>query len=131
MKIQHSYNFTVDNDIDAKLNINLDISVAMDCNYLSIDIHDTSGAALNLRQNFRLEPDFIEISDLYALSYQHNQSLYSLYSSQHGKNDVNIQKLIHTARSKSGDWKSWLHTLGTLANQSTICIIEIIFFRSW
>ncbi|RUS32729.1 hypothetical protein BC938DRAFT_474494 [Jimgerdemannia flammicorona] len=60
-KLNHTYEFLVDQHIDSKIQINVDLTIAMQCNALSVNVLDVAGERLYLTQNLHIVPTSFEI----------------------------------------------------------------------
>lgn len=56
------YTFGVDTDADHKLKINIDITVAMECDDLGADVLDLSGSSIDTQTQLKMEPTYFKLS---------------------------------------------------------------------
>lgn len=56
LKVDQSYEFLVDTERSQKLDINVDITIAMSCEYLRADVLDVSGTSISLSETFKYIP---------------------------------------------------------------------------
>ena len=56
------YSFGVDTAADHKLNINIDITVAMECDDLGADVLDLSGSSIETQTQLKMEPTYFRLS---------------------------------------------------------------------
>ncbi|KAH9452403.1 hypothetical protein MJO29_008593 [Puccinia striiformis f. sp. tritici] len=75
-----SYSFHVDQSIAHSLGINIDLTVAMPCHYLSVDIKDAVGDRMYMNQEFKKEGTTFDIGD--AKRIDHDNSTSQLSTSQ-------------------------------------------------
>ncbi|XP_031557192.1 endoplasmic reticulum-Golgi intermediate compartment protein 2-like [Actinia tenebrosa] len=61
--IESKYSYEVDTDYDSKLLINVDLTVAMKCDDLGVDVLDLSGSTMDLEDGIKLEPAYFELTD--------------------------------------------------------------------
>lgn len=59
--VQHKYDFTIDHNRAHEMEVNIDITIAMDCKYLRGDVLDMSGASLPV--SARLTPNPVKFTD--------------------------------------------------------------------
>ncbi|KAA1065862.1 hypothetical protein PGT21_013748 [Puccinia graminis f. sp. tritici] len=74
------YSFLVDPSIAHSLGINIDLTVAMPCHYLSVDIKDAVGDRMYMNQEFKKEGTHFDIGD--AKRIDHNNSTSELSATQ-------------------------------------------------
>ncbi|KDR78584.1 hypothetical protein GALMADRAFT_244023 [Galerina marginata CBS 339.88] len=68
------YEFSVDNNKSSFLNINVDMTVAMPCGFLSVDLRDAMGDRLFLSGGLRRDGTLFDVGQATALQ-EHSQSL--------------------------------------------------------
>eukprot|EP00117_Sycon_ciliatum_P024978 scpid63154/ scgid20834/ Endoplasmic reticulum-Golgi intermediate compartment protein 2 len=56
------YQYSVDSDMNSKLQINADITVAMQCDYIGADVLDVAGSSIPLGTDLLLTPSYFELS---------------------------------------------------------------------
>lgn len=56
------YRYEVDKDAHHKIRINIDITVAMDCEDIGADVLDVSGASIPTDNHLKMEPTFFKMS---------------------------------------------------------------------
>ncbi|KAG0048908.1 hypothetical protein BGZ83_006202 [Gryganskiella cystojenkinii] len=84
MSLRNDYRFTVDPLVNHELQINLDITVAMTCDSLSIDLRDIADVQLRLSETVKKIPTHFTLGS-------------SAHSEQIRKQPLNVQKLIKAA----------------------------------
>jgi hypothetical protein len=47
--LKYSYEFLIDTEVKTQMDVNLDVTVAMNCEYLRLDILDVAGTSLPIR----------------------------------------------------------------------------------
>lgn len=61
--VETKYDYAVDTDADSKLQINVDMTVAMRCDDIGADVLDLSGSSLELGDKLALEPTYFELTE--------------------------------------------------------------------
>ena len=87
MSLKHSYEFIVDPVVDSKLQVSLDVTVAMPCQYLNIDALDMTGSSLHLRHEFHsiaVPSHSWSLNPHIYQEYHHKDAMRSGSSSSHG-----------------------------------------------
>eukprot|EP00158_Paraphelidium_tribonemae_P001164 Partr_v1_DN24052_c0_g1_i1_m34598 putative Endoplasmic reticulumgolgi intermediate compartment protein len=112
MDTHHVYDFLVDPTIESKLQISMDVTVAMPCRDISVDIIDVAGSAMRLRHAFQTTPATLNVDPLIYRDYhfQYNESIHGgsnpMFNHPH-PNDLSIRSIIKGARyvRNSASWK--------------------------
>ncbi|KAL7751725.1 hypothetical protein RI367_002724 [Sorochytrium milnesiophthora] len=81
------YEFLVDRRLHLNMVVNVDITVAMDCNYISVDVLDEAGAAIHARDALTLSPAYFHTFG----------AIPKRVSADPIHMDVNVRKLIQHA----------------------------------
>ena len=58
---EQTQDFLVDWSVEGKLRVILDMTVAMDCNNLSVDVVDAAGTSLHLQHEFLIQPSVLHL----------------------------------------------------------------------
>ncbi|KAJ2752761.1 hypothetical protein GGI19_003609 [Coemansia pectinata] len=56
LRYQHTHSFTIDSEVQQKVQINLGLTVAMPCNFLRVDVLDASGTSENVHSSITTRP---------------------------------------------------------------------------
>ncbi|KAL1925719.1 uncharacterized protein VTP21DRAFT_602 [Calcarisporiella thermophila] len=65
--LRHHYNFLVDREVYREMQINLDVTVAMPCEFLNVDVLDATGAHLNAKKALTSNPAKFEVGTAHLL----------------------------------------------------------------
>lgn len=58
------YMYEVDKDADSKIRINIDMTVAMECDHIGADVLDVSGTSVDTESNLKLTPAYFSMSSV-------------------------------------------------------------------
>ena len=75
------YEYSVDTDMDSKLLLTVDMTVAMSCDYLGADIIDLAGESKQLTTTMKLEPAYFELSEYEWMILRQKRELLTQYRS--------------------------------------------------
>ena len=75
------YKYSVDTDMNSKLLLTVDMTVAMSCDYLGADIIDLAGESKQLATSMKLEPAVFELSEHEQRVLEKKRELLSKYRS--------------------------------------------------
>ncbi|KAJ2065988.1 hypothetical protein GGH13_005895 [Coemansia sp. S155-1] len=56
LRYQHTHSFTIDSEVQQKVQINIGLTVAMPCNFLRVDVLDASGTSENIHSSITTRP---------------------------------------------------------------------------
>lgn len=57
-----NYTYMVDKDADHKIRINIDMTIAMECDDIGADVLDVSGTSIDIESHIRMEPSYFRMS---------------------------------------------------------------------
>lgn len=63
MQTDITYLYQVDKDADHKIRINIDMTVAMDCDDIGADVLDVAGASIPTDNHLKMEPSYFKMSN--------------------------------------------------------------------
>ena len=84
---QYIFRYTVDTDMDSKLLLTLDMTIAMPCQYLGADIVDLAGESKSLVSHMKMEPALFELSDYQMMVFKAKQEILARFSLSRSLND--------------------------------------------
>ncbi|KAI8808917.1 endoplasmic reticulum vesicle transporter-domain-containing protein [Cladochytrium replicatum] len=95
LRVRHNFDFLVDQSRthDHALQINADITIAMNCKYVRIDVLDIAGASMNLAKDFTQTDTTFSAKDVTIFSGDKNQDA------------INVHKMVQQAHRESGGYR--------------------------
>ncbi|KAG0150495.1 hypothetical protein CROQUDRAFT_652420 [Cronartium quercuum f. sp. fusiforme G11] len=84
-----TYSFSVDHTVGHDLGLNFDVTIAMPCHYLSIDVRDAVGDRMHISDEFKKEGTEFDVGHATRLDNTNNGG------------DISASKMVHDAR---GGW---------------------------
>jgi len=84
------YEYSVDTDLESKLLLTVDMTVAMPCDYLGADIIDLAGESVSLANHVKMEPVSFELTELQLHFLAAKRSVLSMFSESRSLNDLPI-----------------------------------------
>lgn len=91
LQIHHKYEFLVDNSVQGKLELTLDMTVATKCKYLAVILVDNGGLVEDASRYFKFTEASIDLTDTSELG-------------KDMKNDLHINNIIMNANKKAAGW---------------------------
>jgi hypothetical protein len=84
------FKYSVDTDMDSPLLLNLDMTVAMPCEYLGADVVDLSGDSTPVLPHMVMEPALFEMSELQDQLFRAKRALLDQFSESRSLNDFPV-----------------------------------------
>ena len=84
------YSYSVDTDMDAKMLLTVDLTIAMQCKYLGADIMDLAGESRQLNDIFTMEDASFELTELQMSFLRAKQRLQQEYNHAKSLGDLTI-----------------------------------------
>lgn len=91
------YKYSVDTDLESDLLLRADVTIAMPCDYLGVDIIDLSGESKAITDHMKLEPAGFELTEEQLLIMEAKQKLISFDGDPKSLNDLPIVEVVRTA----------------------------------
>jgi len=88
--LQQTHEFIVDRQVDQKIQLNVDLTVAMNCKFLTVDVFDASGGRMHLATTLETLPAQFSVGKAQKLGV-------------HKRENMNLHEMIEIARQKSFD----------------------------
>lgn len=84
------FKYSVDTDMDSLLQFNLDMTVAMPCNYLGADIVDLAGESNMVTPHMKMEAALLELSEYQEQIFKAKRELLDRFSESRSLNDFPV-----------------------------------------
>lgn len=84
------FRYSVDTDMDSRLLITLDMTIATPCQYLGADIVDLSGESTNVSPHMKMESAIFELSDVQNELFKAKRALLDRFSESRSLNDFPV-----------------------------------------
>ena len=84
------YEYSVDTDLESKLLLTVDLTIAMPCDYLGADIIDMAGESVSLANHMKMEPVSFKLTDLQMHFLAAKRSVLSMFSESRSLNDLPV-----------------------------------------
>ena len=84
------YKYSVDTDMDAKLLLTMDMTVAMPCEHLGVDVMDHAGESRQLNDAIKMEAVSFEMTELQWSYLKAKQRLHNQYNNAKALGDLTI-----------------------------------------
>lgn len=90
------FKYSVDTDMDSLLQFNLDMTIAMPCNYLGADVVDLAGESKMVTPFMMMEPALFELSDYQEQIFKAKRELLDRFSESRSLNDFPVIENLHS-----------------------------------
>lgn len=90
------FKYSVDTDMDSRLLITLDMTIAMPCDYLGADVVDLSGDSTSIVPHMKMEPALFEMSDSQSQIFKAKRALLDRFSESRSLNDFPVIENINS-----------------------------------
>lgn len=84
------FKYSVDTDMDSRLLLTLDMTLAMPCNYLGADIVDLAGDSTSILPHMKMEPALFELSEMQDRIFWAKRDLLDRFSESRSLNDFPV-----------------------------------------
>ena len=84
------YEYSVDTDLESKLLLTLDMTIAMPCDYLGADIIDFAGESRSLADHMKMEPVSFHLTPVQLGFLRAKRSVLSMFSESRSLNDLPV-----------------------------------------
>lgn len=92
------FKYSVDTDMDSRLLLTLDMTVAMPCEYLGADIVDLSGDSTSVTPHMKMEPALFELSEEQSQIFKAKRALLDRFSESRSLNDFPVIENLNSLR---------------------------------
>ena len=96
------YRYSVDTDLESKLLIGLDISIAMSCEYLGADIVDLAGESKSIANQMKMEPAIFELTDEQLRFLEAKRRLVAANGDSKSLNELPIVEVLGMSQPTAG-----------------------------
>lgn len=83
----YKFRYSVDTDMESQLQLTLDMTIGMPCQYLGADIIDLAGDSVSLNTNMKMESALFELSKLQHEVFRAKQNILAKFSESRSLND--------------------------------------------
>lgn len=90
------FKYSVDTDMDSRLLITVDITIAMPCDYLGADVVDLAGESSSIIPHMKMEPTLFEMSDYQSQLFKAKRALLDQFSESRSLNDFPVIENLHS-----------------------------------
>lgn len=90
------YEYSVDTDLESKLLLTLDMTIAMPCNYLGADIIDFAGESKSLADHMKMESVSFHLTSAQLGFLAAKRSVLSMFSESRSLNDLPVIESVST-----------------------------------
>ena len=90
------YEYSVDTDLESKLLLTLDMTIAMPCNYLGADIIDFTGESKSLADHMKMEAVSFHLTSVQLGFLAAKRSVLSMFSESRSLNDLPVIESVST-----------------------------------
>ena len=89
------FKYSVDTDMDSRLLLTLDMTIAMPCDYLGADIVDLAGDSTSILPHMKMEPALFELSEMQRQIFHAKRALLDRFSDARSLNDFPVIENIN------------------------------------
>jgi len=98
LSVQYDYSVIIDYTKSSNIHMNVDLTVAMDCDNIRADMYDSGGATTFAKTALAFTPTHFSVRN--AIFYQHNEKV--VY-----KDDLDMDNLMDNADKEDDSWSSY------------------------